>query len=111
MKIHEQKHGAVLVLRPDGAIAGADAERFKKRLMEAQRETLGRFVIDASALPMVDSKALEALVEVNEEMVASGKGLKLCATGETVRQVLELTGLGTLFEHFEDVHSAVRSFL
>jgi len=79
--------------------------------MEAQRDSLGRFVMDASAIPLIDSKGLEALVEVTEEMAQSGKALKLCAANETLRQVLELTGVAPLFEHFEDANAAVRSFL
>ena len=111
MRIHEQRKGAVTVLRPEGPLTGDDAGELKGRLMEAQRDSLGRFVLDASSIPLVDSKGLEALVEVTEEMAQSGKALKLCAANETLRQVLELTGLAPLFEHFEDANAAVRSFL
>lgn len=99
------------VLKPCGPLAGADADEFKSRLIQTQRETLGRVVLDASAIPLVDSRGLEALVDVTEDMTHSGKALKLCAVTETVRQVLELTGLASMFEYFEDAHSAVRSFL
>jgi len=37
--------------------------------------------------------------------------LKLCASNKTLREVLNLTGLSPLFEHFDDVNTAVRSFL
>jgi anti-anti-sigma regulatory factor len=40
-----------------------------------------------------------------------GRALKLCAVNKTVRQVLELTELVSHFDHFDDVNSAVRSFL
>jgi anti-anti-sigma factor len=111
MKIHEQQQGAVLVLKPEGPLSGPHVDQFKNRLFQVQAESLGRFVLDASAIPLLDSEALETLVEVNEEMAQSGRTLKLCAVSETVRQILELTGLAPLFEHFEDANSAVRSFL
>jgi anti-anti-sigma factor len=111
MQIRERKQGAVIVLKPEGPLAGNDAEEFKSRLVQAQRDSLGRFVLDAARIPLVDSKGLEALVEVTEEMAQSGKALKVCAANETLRQVLDLTGLSPLFEHFEDVNAAVRSFL
>ena len=44
-------------------------------------------------------------------MLRGGRALKLCAVNKTIRQVLELTALVSQFEHFEDVNSAVRSFL
>jgi anti-anti-sigma factor len=101
----------VTVLRPEGPVAGNDADELKRRLIQAQRDSLGRFVLDAAAIALVDSKGLEAMVEVTEEMAQSGQALRLCAANETLRQVLDLTGLSRLFEHFEDVNSAVRSFL
>ena len=44
-------------------------------------------------------------------MSQSGQTLKICGANDTVREVLELTNLAALFEHFEDVNGAVRSFL
>jgi anti-anti-sigma factor len=106
-----QQRGAVVVIRPTGPLIGADAETFKTRIRGLIRENLGRVVIDASALPYVDSVGLESLADIAQELARSGKGLKLCAANETIRQVIELTGLSTQFEHFEDPNSAVRSFL
>lgn len=111
MRIDEQRQGAVLVLRLDGPLTGEDAEHFKTRLLKALDENFGRFVLDVSQIPFVDSRGLEVLVEVNEKMVQGGQSLKLCAINDTLRRVLELTDLSTLFEHFEDTNVAVRSFL
>ena len=111
MNIHEERYGAVTVVRPEGPLADADAGQFKQRLQDVLQKNLGRVVLDASAVPVVDSAGLEALVDVNAEMAQSGRSLKLCAVNQTVRQVLELTGLSSQFEHFEDANSAVRSFL
>jgi anti-anti-sigma factor len=111
MEIQTQYRGAVLVVRPSGPLAGTDAETFKTAMEGFVRENLGRVVIDASALPYVDSKGLESLADMAAELSHSGKGLKLCAANDTLRQVIELTGLSAQFEHFEDANSAVRSFL
>jgi len=109
--LHEQKHGAVTVLRPDVPLVGKDADRFKSRFGELLGESLGRCAVDASQIPYVDSRGLEVLVELNDELAQSGQALKLCGLNETVRKVLELTGLSGRFEHFADVNAAVRSFL
>jgi anti-anti-sigma factor len=111
MKIVEQRQGAVVVLKPEGVLVEQEAAAFKQRLIQALGSSLGRFVVDLSAVPFVDSAGLEALVEVTEEMGKSGQSLRLCAANKTVREVLELTDLANLFEHFEDANTAVRSFL
>ncbi|MCX5662011.1 MAG: STAS domain-containing protein [Planctomycetota bacterium] len=111
MEIQEQRQGAVLVLKPVGPLVQADAEQFAARLQEAMAGTLGRCVFDASAVPFLDSRGVETLVDITESLGQSGRSLKLCAAGETFRQALELTGWGDAFEYFADAHSGVRSFL
>jgi anti-anti-sigma factor len=111
MEIQEQRQGAVTVLKPRGPLAGADVAAFKSRAGQVLTTSLGRFVIDASGVPYVDSTGLEALLDLTERMSQSGGALKLCAATETLREVLELTGLASQFEHFADVNAAARSFL
>lgn len=111
MQIEQNRQGAVTILRPIGALAGADAETVKAELTDALAKSLGRLVVDASAIPWADSRGLEVLVEVSEELAHSGQTFKLCGACETLREVLELTDLGGGFEHFRDTTTAVRSFL
>jgi anti-sigma B factor antagonist len=111
MEIQEQRQGAVTVLKPSGPLVQEDAEAFKRRVDEVMGKSLGRLVVDASAIPFADSRGLEVLAELTEELSKSGQALKLCGTAETLREVLDLTELAPLFELFEDVNTAVRSFL
>lgn len=99
------------MVKPDGPLTFAEAEEFKTTFLDVMKETLGRVILDASAVAYVDSRGLGVLVDVTQELAQSGKLLKLCAVNETVRQVIVLTGLSSQFEHFEDSNSAVRSFL
>jgi len=111
MRISEQQYGAVTVIKPDGPLASEDAEQFKDRFLVLARERLGRVVLDASAVPVVDSAGLAALVDLTNELARTGRSLRICSANRTLREVLELTGLSSQFEHYEDVNSAVRSFL
>ncbi len=111
MRIDEQVRGAVTFLRPDSAIAQQDSAAFKKKLVEAARRSMGRCVVDASAVPFMDSAALEALLDATEELGSAGRVLKLCGLSETVRECLELTGLAGRFDIYADGVSAARSFL
>lgn len=110
MEIKEQTQGAVMVLEPDGALTQDDADQFKTRLTEVLSESAGRVVVNLSSVPFVDSRGLEVLVEANDDLAAGGRSLKLCSVNETIREVLDLTGLAPRFEHFDDTNSALRSF-
>ena len=111
MEVEQQAHGAVAVLKPSGPLLEADADRFKGTALDAIAKNLGRVVIDASAMAFVDSRGIEVLADVTDELSQSGRALKLCAANATVRQILDLTGLADTFEFFEDVNTGVRSFL
>jgi len=112
VRIEQQKHGAVTVLRPRGPINNeGDANLLSEVGFELLGKTLGRFVLDASDMPFVDSNGLEALVTLTNELDAGGRSLCLCGAGETLREILNLTEQASLFSLHEDVPSAVRSFL
>jgi stage II sporulation protein AA (anti-sigma F factor antagonist) len=111
MKIEEVKQGAVVVLRPVGPLVGESCLEMKAALSGVGGRTMGRYVVDAGGVSFVDSGGLETLLEASEALIRGGRVLKLCGANETVREAIELTGLAESFEHYDDVNSAVRSFL
>ena len=94
-----------------GPVTLEDADEVLARLLETRTRSLGRLVVDASAVPYVDSRGLEVLLEVSEALGDSGQALKLCGLHDVVREVLELTDLSSSFKHYDDVTTAARSFL
>lgn len=111
MKIEQHRHGAVLVLQPDGPLVDEGVPEFVQQMNECVRKHAGRVVIDAGKVPYIDSEGLTALVEAGEAIAQTGRALKLCSTQDTVREVLVITDVADLFEYHEDVTTAVRSFL
>ncbi len=111
MEIQQHNHGAVTVLMPIGPLCEEDADAVKTRTIEASSRNLGRVVVDASAIPYIDSRGLEVLVEVAEALAQGGQALKLCGANDVLREVAELTDVAPLLEQFPDVNAAVRSSL
>lgn len=111
MRIDEQVRGAVTFVRPDGAITQQDSAVFRTKLLDAAKRSMGRCVVDATAVPFMDSAALESLLDATDQLGAAGRVLKLCGLHETVRECLELTGIAGRFDIYADGVSAARSFL
>ncbi len=111
MEIQQTNHGAVTVLKPIGPLCEEDADAVKTQTIEASARNLGRVVLDASAVPYIDSRGLEVLVEMAEALSQGGQALKLSGANEVLREVVELTDVAPLLEQFPDVNAAVRSFL
>ena len=111
MEIQEQKQGAVTILKPIGALIEPEAKLFKEQAIDTLAKSMGRVMVDASAIPFVDSSGVEALVDLTDQLSQSGRALKLCAANDTLKEVLNLVGWSHAFEYFGDVNSGVRSFL
>jgi len=111
MDFQEQRMGAVVVLKPVGPVTYEEAEQVRARLQNLLQSSMGRCVLDTSAIPYVDSSGLETLVDLCEELADGGQSLRLCHVNETLREVLDITGVVSAFEVYEDVNTAVRSFL
>ncbi|MEM9413967.1 MAG: STAS domain-containing protein [Planctomycetota bacterium] len=107
----EIKHGAVQVLRPEGPLVLEDADQLRARGLDAVGSTLGRLAIDMSEAKYVDSKGLEALLDIADRLASCGQTLRLVGITPTVREVLLLTEIEQQFEYYENTNSAVRSFL
>jgi len=111
MKIDSRQHGAVTVLKPIGPVTLDDAEALGSRLMQSIRESRGRLVLDSSEVSFFDSRGLEALADAGDELQRTGCLLSIAGIHTNVRESLVLTELDDLFEYFDDVNAAVRSFL
>jgi len=111
VNIATEQCGAITIIKPNGALAGPDAQSFKSFALELIHAHVGRVVVDAARIPYVDSQGLESLVDLTEDLARSGKLLKLCALNETLQQVIDLTGLSSQFDSYDDANAAVRSFL
>ena len=109
MNIEERRHGEVTVLRPQGPIIGSEVDQLADRIVKVLDGNCRAMVLDASTVTFVDSRGLEALVDATEELIRHGQVLKLAGVNDTLKEVLELTELESLFEQYDDADAAVRS--
>ena len=109
MKVVRETHSGVLVLGPQGPIAGPDAEQLAKQLAKVLQEPDRPIVLNAAEVPYVDSRGLETLVDATEQLIRHGRALKICGANGVLREVLVLTEVASLFEQFDDLPSAIGS--
>lgn len=107
MKIDEERRGSMTVIRPQGALVGADADGLHAHLTRAVEGNSCDIVLDASAVAFVDSHGLEVLADTTEHLIRNGRTLKLAGASPMLREVLDLTELAPMFEQFDDVDAAV----
>lgn len=111
MKVEYQTVGTVEVCKPVGALVDDDAQRFTEHLLTRANRTNSRFVISLHDVPYMDSQALEGLLNASDALHGQSDRLKLVSVAPTCREILEITGLASSFQFFENIEDAVRSFL
>lgn len=109
MKISFQDHESLSVLTLSGEFTHDDVESFSR--IAAERESRGArsMVLDCSNLEFVDSKALEAMLRLQERLGHAGGQLRLVKPDDTVAAILRLTRLSLALESHETLELAVRS--
>ncbi len=109
MNIEQQQYGEVMVLKPQGPVIGTEVDQLAGRIAKVLEGNCRAIVLDMSRVAFVDSRGLETLVDTTEQLIRSGKVLKLAGANGTLKEVLELTELASLFEQFDDAEAAVGS--
>jgi anti-sigma B factor antagonist len=109
LSLHEDGSVTVVTLSGDLVIGDAEAA-FKKTVSRLLEEGKAQLVVDCGGLRYVDSSGLGALVRALTTSQHEGGGTKLLGVPSSLRKLLELTKLDSVFEMFEHRDEAVSSF-
>ena len=109
MKMMTRLENGVPILEPHGNLVGTAVSELRERLalelLDASETPC--FLIDFAYVHKIDSTALGMLINVH---VIAGKmhgRIGIINTGRHIRNLLVLTRLVSIFEHFEDEAAAV----
>ena len=111
MKTEQQTFGSVDVITPVGALVGSDASEFTELILDKLRASNPRVVVDLHQVPYIDSAGLEGLLQATEDLGDRAMNLTIARVTSSCREAVELTGLAPRFRWFEDIQTAVRSFI
>jgi anti-sigma B factor antagonist len=111
MELALYEDGSVTVVTLSGDLVIGDAEAlFKKTVSRLLEEGKVRLVVDCMGLRYVDSSGLGALVRALTTSQQEGGGTRLLGVRSSLRKLLELTKLDSVFEMFDSREQALSSF-
>jgi anti-sigma B factor antagonist len=93
-----------------GRVDSSTAAKLGESLNERLNNGTINMVIDLSMVDYMSSGGLRELVAALKRVKKDGGDLRLCSPSERVREVLELAGLDSLFQIYDDRVVAVGSF-
>lgn len=111
MSIITKIAGSVLVVSLEGELMGGpEADEFRRVIDEALSKGINQVIVDMARVGWMNSSGQGMLVGALATLRSSGGDLKLVNLSERVRRPLQLTRLDSVFEHFDSVEEAVKTF-
>jgi len=107
----EKLVSGVMVLDLRGRIVlGEESEAFRERIKRLVEEGRTRIILNLADLSYLDSVGLSSLVASYTSARKQGGDLKLLQLTKKIHNLLQITRLSTVFEIYDTLEDAVRSF-
>ena len=111
LHIVQKLTGDVMILDARGRITlGPETEALRLRIREAVAAGYTRIVLDLASVEYIDSAGLGTLVAGFTSARRAGGELKLANLTKRLRSLMQITRLSTVFEVYDSVEEARRSF-
>lgn len=111
MRLSDREENGVIVLEPKGKIMGGpDASLLHDKLYEFIEADRKKIVIDLAKVDWMNSTGLGILISSYTTLRNHDGMLKLANVTEKIQSLLTITKLVTVFEAFDSVDEAVKSF-
>lgn len=86
---------------------GSNSPDFESQLTSEQLSSVKYLILNFQSVNMITSIGIRYLIVAAQQMRQRGGSLLLCGTGDTVQQVLKISGLLKQFQILPDVDAAV----
>lgn len=109
MKLTHEDYDQLSVMSLRGEFTADGVDEFRRVSLERMAGEVRDFVLDASQLEFVDSKAIETLLWLQEQAGERLGQVRLAAVTDNVKKILEITRLASRFDAHPDVDAAIKS--
>ena len=111
MKLADRVEGDVVILEPKGKIMGGpDASLLHDKLYEYIQQDRKKVVIDLAKVDWMNSTGLGILISGYTTLRNHNGQLKLTNVTEKIQSLLTITKLVTVFESYDSMEEAMKSF-
>ena len=111
MKMQDEVKGNAAILHLEGKVMGGpDATMFHGKLHELVSGNKKQVVVDLAKVEWMSSVGLGMLISALTTVKNAGGELKLANVTESIKSLLTITRLVTIFETHDSVDAAIASF-
>ena len=111
LQIVEKESSGVMVLALSGRITlGEESNQLRTKIKDILAQGKKRLVLDLGNVSYIDSAGLGTLVAGYTSSQSQGANMKLANLTKRFREQLNITKLVTVFDVYDSVEAAVKSF-
>lgn len=108
--VEKMMEGVMLLDLRGRIVLGEETEALRSRLKQLVAAGHSRIILDLGEVIYIDSVGLSTLVSSYTSARVQGGDLKLLHLPVGVHQLLQITRLSTVFEIYNNLEAAIRSF-
>lgn len=105
-----EKYNAIVLEIKGNVMGGPEAAEFNELVHKLLDEGKKNMVVDLADVKFMNSSGIGMLISAFTTMKNGGGSLKLANATEKINSLLVITKLITIFEHYESVDLAIKSF-
>ncbi len=106
----EEKYNAVVLVLSGKLMGGPFLQEMNETLHKLIDEGKKNIVVDMSGVPLVTSSGIGIMISAYTTMKNAGGNIKFCEFSDKVHGVLSITKLDSVFDYFESVDEALKSY-
>ncbi len=111
LEIIEKDLGGITALQLSGRLTlGGETSALRLKVKEALAQGKKRLVLDLASVSYLDSAGLGTLVAASTSAHNEGAVIKIANLTKQINQLMQITRLVTVFDVFDSVEAAVKSF-
>ncbi|MCS7299558.1 MAG: STAS domain-containing protein [Spirochaetia bacterium] len=105
-----EKVGDVVVVRLEGRIDVQAALELEKQVNDIFNTNINKIVFDFEKVQHLSSSGIRVLISSLRRTTANKGGVKLSNVEQSIRKILKLVELDSLFMYYDSVDEAVKAF-
>jgi anti-sigma B factor antagonist len=111
MDYSKKTDGNVTILTLSGKIVGGpESLKFNQTLSNLIEEGSVNVILDLSKIELMNSSGLGIIIHSVNQLKQNSGSLKLANVSSKIRQIMEITKLDSIFQCYDTVEDAVKSF-
>jgi len=105
-----EKYEAVVIELSGSALGGSEANEFSETLRKLLAANKKNIIVDLGEVTFMNSSGLGMLISGLTTVKKENTSFKLARVTEKIESLLVITKLTTIFEYYDTVENAVKSF-